>query len=217
MSSTCAPRAPHTAPARAAPDEHRLDRDLGVPERRADHGRLDRRSRPRHGPSPLRAAERHDALAGERAPRVARRGEVGPVAPEQLGDERGVARQQVHRAAGSFADEAPRQRAGRVEPCVAREAEGVERRRRALAQQLAQEAAGAPTGAEPHREEQRERHEGKECGTEARAGRHGRQCDGSRGRGEGWGPDRSRYFYTFHRLFPKRRPHTQEPTWPSRS
>src|SRR5258705_486384 len=92
-----APRAA-SAPALAAPDEHRLDLDVGVPERRADHGRLDRWARPRHGPPPLRAAERHDALAGERGPWVGRRGYVGAVAPEQFCDGFRVAPAQVHRA-----------------------------------------------------------------------------------------------------------------------
>ena len=77
-------------------------------------------------------SERHDALAGERAPLVGRGGKVGPVSSEQRRDEGGVARQQMHRPAGALPDEAARQASGRVEPGIAREGQRVQWRRRSL-------------------------------------------------------------------------------------
>ena len=213
--------APRSRTTPAAQDD-RLDVDSRMAERRADHRRLDRRARarrpsaaapPASGTTRSRASARHLSGAAARS---------GRYRCEQRGDERRIARQQMHRPAGALADEAARHAAGRVEPGVARQRAG-SRAARAVAPRAARPrnrpAARQPPRTRPSRSSPRA------TGRRGRDGAAGRDMAGNvpgvPGRAEGRAARRGMTgggnFYTFHRLFRNPGPFTQEPTWQSRS
>ena len=80
-------------------------------------------------------------------PTVAGAGNVGAIARQEPGDERGVAGEQVDGAAGALADEAAEQDTGGVDAGVARESQRVERGRGACAH-AHRRSVGAATGGE---------------------------------------------------------------------
>ena len=169
--------------ARAAVQEDDGRLDGRVPGGRADQRPLDL-GRAGGSTAPAGWSERDDALPGQRPPGLVRLQQVRAVTAHQGRHEAGIARQEVNGPTGALPDEATHHVPERVYSCVAGDAHGIDRSRRALAQELIQELTGAPAPTHDPGQRQREYQRGK--GSQPAMGRvHGGQCAGSQGEVEG--------------------------------
>jgi len=113
-------------------------------------------------------------LAPQRSPDVSRLNEVRTVAAEKSGNEASITREQMHRPAGAFSDEAANEVPKRVNPDVARHTHRVQRYWRALAKQLSHDASGAGTAGTTSEMAKHQNDDGKF------SERHGGECAESR-------------------------------------